>query len=138
MAERTVRVSENTYRYLIEEIRLKGMTADSWIASKLSVGSDVLLPPSDSSLNSLGTLDSEGIALDDSRTKSDAVSDQDALESSAMSLYDEIAEIIESVDCEIDTQDDQKSRIVEKAIEKDDYFGDALIADMRRQGLQFP
>lgn len=139
MTDHTITISESTYHSLIKEVQEKGLTVESWITSNLAA-QDAGLPQSSSEIlpKRSESFDAKGASLGkmDSSAGSDA--EQFSIEDKPASLFEMLSGIIDSVGCESDVSVDSASGTLTSAIEKNDYFGEKLITDMKRQGLYFP
>lgn len=118
MSEHTIRLPESLYRSLLAAAEAKGLTPTSWIASQISEQSVAVKPTVDLPTDSMSHAKGEFIRSDSAEQKP---------------LSELLAEL-PTINSKASTADDSTPH----PAKKDDAFGDALIADMARQGIHLP
>ncbi|PZO20015.1 MAG: hypothetical protein DCF25_07360 [Leptolyngbya foveolarum] len=139
MSEHIIRLPESLYRSLLAAAEAKGLTPASWIASQLSTPAETIAteeaqPSYEFPEDLIGSIDSEEKYKDGGSIDSDGILNPTAADNQSRPLSELLAEA-----GLFDETADSKSCVSSvRPVKKDDAFGEALIADMARQGIYIP
>ncbi|MEL7071756.1 MAG: hypothetical protein AAGN15_24350 [Cyanobacteria bacterium J06581_3] len=130
MADHTISISERTYNGLLKEIQANKTTVDAWIASKLTTFVEQPHDPSNQS---------EALASPSINGQKETEDNAVVQNSSAQTIVEKqarpLSELLAEAGLFDETIDYEKTDNKPRPSATDDPFGDALIADMERQGI---